>query len=497
MKEKLIKNTIYYISIPVLRNVISFLTLPIMTHYLTPSDYGKIALILMVTSSFGSFLLFDIGSASVRFFFKYEKNIKYLGEMFSSYTIYSVLISCFGLFTLALGFPLLNQYVFKQDIALVWIIIFFLQFMLSSFNVMNQYVLQNRHEGGRWAINEGIAFVVQTATTLLLVVGKIFTFEAIIIGSFVAEVVKAFVVFYSSRIPYVLKFRGSYLKEAFKYSWPMVPVLALDIIYRTVDKTMLSIQKGISQVGILDMSNKFSGVQKMTMDAVGGTLSPVTMNLLTQNSEESKMLLAKIFMKVVALLLFISLMIILFTQEIVYALTTKEFYFVIYVLPIYIYYNVFSILGMIAYWLIRFPGKTYYSIHIQIVFIICNVVLNVLLIPRYGVIGAAIAAAVAGCISQVLQLIIGLRLLPLPLDLPRLSALFGMLIFETILLYGLYALHLNLFLNIGLKLMFLVGFVGFVMILKVISVNEILTYGKAGIAKIKHIKTSLYGQFND
>jgi O-antigen/teichoic acid export membrane protein len=485
MKNKLIKNTFYYVSIPFFKNIISFLTLPILTRYLSPDDYGKIAFLTVVTSSIGGFLFFNMVDASVRFFFDYRDDKEKLSRMFSSYLTFIFIMSCFAILIFTLGFPLMDKYIFKGQVQWYWIIIAFLYYVVSYVNVMHQYVFQNRHEGKRWMINEMIYLIVYISLTLTLVITRVWTYQALIFGMFAGEIIKSIFILKYLGVNYKFVYDKSMLNQAFKYSWPMVPVLLLDIGYRTVDKTLISIKKGMGQVGILDMSNKMTTVLKMIIDAVGGTVLPVAMDFIKEDSEDSKRKLSLLFLKVTALILLAALTVILFSEEVVHILTTPQFYKVIYVVPIYIYYHVFGIIGMISYWLIRYPGKTYWTIPSQVIFLVVNIILNIILIPKYGVFGAAIASSVAAFIFQLFQLIIGLKIFPIPLDLPKISILFLILIIQTIMFYGLLYLHLPFLLNIVVKFVFIFVFLGVVLIMNVVTKDEFLFYIQSGYNKIR------------
>ena len=70
-KGKLLTNTVYYTGMSFIRNGLSFLTLPILTSFLTPEDYGIVGLVTTI-SGFGSIFFGGVNAACYRFYFKYH-----------------------------------------------------------------------------------------------------------------------------------------------------------------------------------------------------------------------------------------------------------------------------------------------------------------------------------------------------------------------------------------------------------------------------------------
>jgi hypothetical protein len=155
-------------------------------------------------------------------------------------------------------------------------------------------------------------------------------------------------------------------------------------------------------------------------------------------------------------------------------LTAEEYHFAIYVAPIYIYYQVFAVLGMVAYWLIYYhPHKTFWQIPINVIGLVSNTTANIILIPKYGIMGAAMAIFFSSGLAQVIQLIIGLKIIPIPINNVKLLALFSMVFFETGVLYYLYYLKSWFYFDLVVKIFLLVLFFCFGIILKIFHSQDL------------------------
>ncbi|MDD1710772.1 MAG: oligosaccharide flippase family protein, partial [Methanoregulaceae archaeon] len=371
-------------------------------------------------------------------------------------------------------FPSLNRLFFKNQVDFLWVLLAFIQYVLGYFNIINQYILQNQHQGEKWFVNESVSLAVQIVLSISLVLTRRFTFEAVILASLTAEIFKFVLVFFQLRKYYIITFSNSLLKESFLYSWPSISVSLISFGYNYFDRVLLSKIQGLYQVGLLDMGKRISTVLKMSMDGVSGTLNPLTLELLTENTKDSHKKIADLNLKMSFMLLFLAFSIILFTKEMVYLLMTKEYYFVMYIVPVYIYYHVFGILGMSAYWLVYYhPSKTFWGIPFSLISLITTATANIFLIPRFGVMGAAFAAFAVAAIANGVQFFVGLRITPIPMDKKGLVIMFGSLFGGTALLYILYYINLNLFIGITVKLAMLAVFALIAVMAGIISINEI------------------------
>lgn len=441
-KSRFIKNTFYYMLAPLLRNAVTFATLPIITRRINPEDYGVINMLTAV-AMLGTIPAASITGATTRYYFAYKDSGRELGEMLASNLYF--MLCCSVLFLAAAGFFFepINNAVFRGAVPFHWFAVAALQYALVYINAANQTLIQNQHQGRNWFFNEACATGVYAVLSVAFVMYGL-KWQAIILAGLLSEVIKMGLAFMRVRNLYIFRFNPELLKESLLYAWPQAPSSLLGLAYAYFDKFIMNRLKGMFQVGILDMSSRFGLVLKMAMDGVGGTLSPLTLEMITDGSPAAMQKLARIQLKVIALLLFIGLFVILISKDLVILLTTPAYYQVINVIPVYIYYQVFGVLGTISYWLIYHnPKKTYLQIPFNLLGLVVGTAANFLLIPRYGLMGAAFAMFFSMGLVQVLQFFVGLRLTPVPVDTKRVALLFCAIFIETAFLYYLYWLELG------------------------------------------------------
>lgn len=456
-KSRFVKNTFYYMLAPLLRNGAAFATLPIITRRINPEDYGVINMLTAV-ALLGSIPAASITAATTRFYFSYKDSPETLGEMLSSNLYFMLASSALFISAAAVFFSPLNAAVFRGQVPFYWFAAAALQYALVYVNAANQTLIQNRHEGRRWFVNEAWTTAVYASLSVAFVLYGL-KWQALILAGLLSEAFKAMLAFSRVRGLYVFRFNRALLKQSLLYAWPQAPSSLIGLAYAYFDKFIMNRLKGMFQVGILDMSSRFGLVLKMALDGVGGTLSPLTMELITAGSPAALQKLARIQLKVIALMLFVGLGVILISKDLVMLLTTPAYYEVINVIPVYIYYQVFGVLGTISYWLIYHdPKKTYLQIPLNLLGLIIGTAANFLLIPRYGLMGAAFAMFVSMGLAQAAQFFIGLKLTPVPVDSGRLALLFAAMFAETGFLYYLYGLGLGRGAELMVKAVMLAAF---------------------------------------
>ncbi len=489
--KKHLKNTFYYTAAPFIRNLLLFLTLPILTRYLSPADYGKVNLITML-ASFASMFFMGVQNSTVRFFFKYKSDNDLLKSMLSTNIIFVIISTAVYYLILLFCYPYINKYILNDGISFVWLSLGFFQFALMYVNTINQYFLQNSLEGKKWFYNEIVATVVQVFLSIFFVTTMGFRFEALILSGFLAELVKFFLSYLRVMSFYSFKLSSTFLKESLKYSWPQTPTNLVSFSYSYLDKILLSKFQNMSQVGFADLSSKISNILKMTTDGIAGTLSPVTLNLLHDGSKESLKKLSDINLKVIFLLFGAGLFLILFTKELILLLTTQEYHYLMYIAPIYMYYHIFGVLGMVSYWLIYYhTNKTFLQIPLNVINLVVSTAINIILIPRYGIWGAAIAIAGSSAVTQLVQFIVALRITPIPLDIVKIGLLFTLVVVETGVLYVLYWLNINIVLDIMIKIGMFSFFIFFGALIKVYIFEDVKILFYMIVDKLKGKKVTI------
>ena len=210
-------------------------------------------------------------------------------------------------------------------------------------------------------------------------------------------------------------------------------VSAIGIIMHWVDIVMLGILSNATDVGMYHPIDRTAGLVRMILFAFAGIFAPIfSENYFKKNivgmkesyQSSSKYILTFSLPVFIFLFIFASPMLSLFGSEFQNAVALKILLTGIFVQTIF---------GLGSSTLSMSGNTTFNLINVSIALIL-NVALNYILIPQYGIIGAALSTAIALFILSILRfieniLILNLNLFSVKLLKPALSGIVTFLIF--------------------------------------------------------------------
>jgi O-antigen/teichoic acid export membrane protein len=253
----------------------------------------------------------------------------------------------------------------------------------------------------------------------------------------------------------------------------------IGLVYASFDKTMLNKIKNTDSVGYYSFGEKFSLILKSVQDAVSKSWEPYFMNNAHENSVYAREAIISRFYEIAFLFMIVGLSIIYYSEEMIKLLTTKAFYPSRYVVPLYVYFYLFAIIGTLSMNQISFSKKMAYLLPTSVFAVIINMTLNIILIPPYGAVGAAGAIAISALSSNLLNLYFGMKLYPLPLGKWKLTKMYLILIAFTLPVYPIMLMDLAAIVKIAFKLILILSFLLVGIKLHYVSKSRVLhVFGK-------------------
>lgn len=174
-------------------------------------------------------------------------------------------------------------------------------------------------------------------------------------------------------------------------------------IFAHTDKIMLNSMLGSEAVGYYSISVTCAGITSFIFKAIIDSMRPLILEKKHENDEtEYKYNLAMLYSVIIYLALLQSLFISVFSKMIVGFLYGKQYLPAIPALRIITWYSAFSYLGASRdIWILAEQKQKYLWI-INLIGAISNVVLNLILIPIWGIEGAAVASLLTQIFTNVI-----------------------------------------------------------------------------------------------
>ena len=459
-------------------SIISFgimiITLPIYTRLLNPEEFGITIVFVLFGKFVCGFFHFSLHDSTYRYYFDYKnqfEKFKILNSTNLLFLFFSFLI-CYLLifFTADLFYEKIFDGQLNKQLISLSLISGFLDYIFLYFMTLLTAELKAKQHTylSILFISLNSAFSIFFMSYYdLTYMGRVY---GIILSQFIVAAILIKICFHTISFQFSVKM----LKMSFKYALPYYPIMLLGLSQNYLDKTILSSSKGNESLAQYTIGINFSVILKSIMDAVSKSWNAYMISTALINTKESKKDIVEKFYYMAVFFMTLGVGIAYFSEEAIKILTTKEYHVAIWITPIYIYFYLFAIVGYLTNMQLSIAEKMKFLIPGTIVSGIINITLNLLLIPIYGMIGAAIAAAFTSMVSQLFLFYYGMKVFPLEINKRKLLKLYGLLFVFTLPAYFIYALEINFIYKIFIKLFGVYMFVKLCLINKFINKEFIL-----------------------
>ena len=235
---------------------------------------------------------------------------------------------------------------------------------------------------------------------------------------------------------------------------------------------MLTNLRGLETLGIFSFGSKFIDLARQIPNAIRKSWNPFFFNTINKNTKESREIIYSRFEKLIFLLSLPCVFIILFSEDIILIFGNSNYHAASYIIPIYAFTYFISTIDFLSSNQITASEKLMNQIPSALIGGLFFITLNIILIPKFGAIGAAIAAAIHFLISHLINLYFGQKVCPLPINYKRLATFFFVLILISCFSYLFIIISLPLYVKILFKLLVIFIFTIFIIRLSDIQLSS-------------------------
>lgn len=425
-------DAIYYGMSSVISRVVGFLLVPLYTQFLTPSDYGIMTLLGFYTMFFSPLSHLGLQGAMFRYVgFSENQNEE---DVILSTALKTVLP--ISLFFTIIAFILKNPievFLLKSnDYSLLIYLTIFSSFMFSITQLLTSYLRIKREVKKIFYINFlNLVFSVSLNIYLIVFVGlglngAIWTIAA-------SSVFGLLLILFNVRLPLSNKFNFSYLKKMFKYGIPNVPNYLQAIIMALFGQFYLSNQLSLEELGYYAVAWKFCLPLVVVLSIIHNSWKAYKFDLL-KSSQKVDELFTQFSSIMLMIYSFIFLIICFWGGDFLKLFTDTSFHsaeqYVSYLclIPLFqAFYHCFSSF-------VSFGEKQTLNPFIGLGGLIFTVISSYILIPNYGIIGAAFSTSFGWLVMAILAYLYGQTIYKVNFQLYRNIPIFVFVIFSAIFL---------------------------------------------------------------
>jgi O-antigen/teichoic acid export membrane protein len=406
-------------------SIINFLLLPIYVLYLSPEDYGALALLGSVEVIAKIFFRWGLDGSFMRFFYEYEDP---LSRRRLASTIFFLLLSVNGallLVSLAAA-PLLSQALFAgaphlRALQLTLVNTFCIAFTFFPFHLLRME---------KQAATFSALTLARSVSTLLLRLVLVIGFGYGVLGVVVADVIVTaglmVVLWRWFRRLIGFEFSRVMLRESLRFGLPRVPHAAAQQVMAVGDRFVLKLFRSLDEIGVYSIGVSIGLTQKLFLSAFEYAWAP----FYYANAREpnAKALFSAMTTYGLAVLALLTAGLSAIGADLIAAVTREQAATYAAAADV-VTWTALGVFFQGAYLLtsigLNITKHTQYYPASTVVAAAANIALNFLLVPGFGILGAAWANAAAYALQAILAFRFSQRFYPIEYETRRIALLAG------------------------------------------------------------------------
>lgn len=389
--KKFIKSLAGFSLGPILGAIISFITTPLLTQNIVPVEYGKAAIFLTLYAWIQSFIYFGMDQAYTREFNEYSDEKKLLkNSMILPLSISLILLSA-----IFINPKFFSNIIFSSPDEVTATIVFGVSIVFIVFERFLLLYIRMREKAFEYSIfNIVIRINVFLIALFLILRGKV-DFRTVVYSTALGQIFADIYLIFRYR--YVLDLFGfknidfKLLKKLAYFGFPIMISAVVFSSLNSLDRFFLRIFATESEQGVYQATLKIAGLIAVVKTAFTSFWVPTAYRWHSQNKPMKNFQFISNLMMFIMTIAFFG--IVISKDLIVYLLGSKyseSIYLIgLMVLPQLLYTaSETTTLGIV------FSRKSYLNIIVSLVSLIPSIILNLILTPNFGGVGAALSSGI-------------------------------------------------------------------------------------------------------
>ena len=389
MIKKLTSNILIYGGTNAVKSLVPFLMLPILTMYISPKEYGELALIETTILFLLPFIMLNInGAINVEFFRKDNKS------EYKQYVVNAIILSFLSFLFISILLFLLKDTILELiNIKQKWIEFLALFTFLRVLTSVILVIFQASQKANYYAYFSIFQTIVDFTISYYLIVVLELGIKGRLIGiygSFFIFSILAIYILYKMDY-FKEKLTLNYTKEILSFGIPLIPHAIGGLILAMSDRYFISYFYDNSEVGLYTVAYQISAVLLLISMSINQAWSPMFFKLMKENKHDyiNKFIMILFILFLVSTISVYLLLPLIYDNFIDIRFHDSKVYFFSLLLGFAFQSFYFLFTNYLFYYkktallsLITFAGAA------------INLILNYILIKQYGVIGVAYATAI-------------------------------------------------------------------------------------------------------
>src|SRR5688500_3812717 len=391
--QRLGKHTLVYTAGIILGKVASFVMLPVYTRYLTPADYGVLELLGMTIDVIG--MITGVGIvAGVFKFYSDESDRREKNAVISTAAI-SVIALAMVTSLLGIAFARqLSTLIFDTEANAVYLRLYFVVYLLQNFEYLPFLLIRAENRSVLFVVVNAGKLIAMLSLNILFVVYYRMGIAGVLTSNIIATsaVAIGLTAYMVRRVG--IRFSNQKFVTMARFGSSIVLWSLSSFVLVFSDRFFLNYYTDTATVGIYSLAYKFAFLMSVL------AYTPFETIWTSERFEIAKQpdavaIYARVFLYMNVVLGAVGLVICLFIRDVLYVMSDPAFLPAYKLVPLLVAAQIIFVWA--AHWNtgIYISGKTQVLASGAVVLVVTTLLINLLLIPRYGAYGAAWATIAA------------------------------------------------------------------------------------------------------
>ncbi len=370
-----------YFSANVANKALSLISVPIFTRLLTKEDYGILSVYASAIGILVVLMTLNSSDAISRYYYEFKPDFK---RFVSSSLIFTNVVFFVSSLIVLFARGWLAEVLGLPEIFILFVVM--ACFFANLNKVFSQLLLPKKKSKEYSKVNISQAYVTFAVTALMLFLLPDDRYMTYVMTGL--AVTAAFSIYFIREIAknFELAFSWAHARYIAVFSIPLIPYSLSGIILQQFDRIMIKSYVDMAATGVYSLGYNFGMLVALIATSFNTAFMPDLYGLM---GKKQYFRIEKIWEKIFKIVASISLLLVLFSKEILMVLADSKFleaYTVVGPVVIgYVFFQMFSVYGVIF----GYEKRTFYSSSILLACGAVNIILNALYIPVYGYIASA------------------------------------------------------------------------------------------------------------
>ena len=264
--------------------IIPFILLPILTRYLGPENYGKLAMFQALIVGLGAFVGLGVAGVLQRKYFDHNlKNSElaiFLGSCFQTIIFATFIVSLFIL-------VMKDTFISVTGLDIKWILISIYVILFQTIINLRLILWQVVGQAKKYGFAQFSQAFLNMILSICFVVIFLYGFEGRLTAQTIAPLIVAFICFINLKKTELIKlyvWRPDYIREILRFGIPLIPHTFGAFVIASADRFFINESLGLKEVGIYMVAVQLALSLNIFFDAINKSFSPWLYGKLKENN---------------------------------------------------------------------------------------------------------------------------------------------------------------------------------------------------------------------